>query len=478
MSHPVIGWEQETPIPNHPFTGFLEARQGRLYLEGLDLAQLLLGDRQDQGAGRTFSSPLEIVYLPLIRKKIRALQQAFADAIAEIGYPGQFIYTYPSKVNMAEEVVQTVARTGVNYEISTVMDVAIVRRLLETGSLTRRQKVLCNGFKPAGTGYADAIVQLQRDYGNIFPVVDDLSELPPLLESGLAFEVGLRQKSYGHHTNAAEMEAANSRFGMTTDDLWQAAERIAASENLTLTMYHAMVGSQIANGEDFVARLTPPIELYARLRRRHPGLNVFNFGGGVPAQMTLDFDFDYRAFARRLLDTLAQVCARFQVPPPDVMGEMGRYTVSEHGAHLFKVVEVKENRSTYPWYIINGSIMSSFPDTWALGEHFIVLPVTHLDQPFRRVQLGGITCDSDDIYPQHKSTAPLYLPVETRDLYVGFFSIGAYQEILGGIGGVKHCVVPEAEELIVDQNLDGTYRFRAVPGQDAARLLANLGFRL
>lgn len=478
MSHPIIGWEQETPIPNHPFTSFLSARQGRLYLEELDLAQLLLGNGQDQGAGRVFASPLEIVYLPLIRKKITALQQAFADAIAEIGYPGQFRYTYPSKVNMAEEVVRTVAHTGVDYEISTVMDSVIVRKLLESGSLTRQQKVLCNGFKPAGTTYANEIIQLQRDYGNIFPVIDDLSELPALLTSGLAFEVGLRQKSYGHHTNAAEMEAANSRFGMTNEDLWQAAEKIAASPNLTLKMYHAMVGSQIADGDDFVARLTPPIELYARLRQRYPSLSIFNFGGGVPAQMTLDFNFDYRAFARNLLATLAQVCASFQIPPPDVMGEMGRYTVSEHGAHLFKVIEVKENRSTYPWYIINGSIMSSFPDTWALGEHFIVLPITHLDQPFRRVQLGGLTCDSDDIYPQHKSVSPLYLPVETRDLYIGFFSIGAYQEVLGGIGGVKHCVVPEAEELIVDQNPNGTYQFRALPGQDATRLLANLGFRL
>ena len=75
--------------------------------------------------------------------------------------------------------------------------------------------------------------------------------------------------------------------------------------------------------------------------------------------------------------------------------------------------------------------MSSFPDSWALSEHFIVLPLTHLDKPFQQARLGGITCDSDDVYPPKKSRSPLYMPVDADGLYVGFFGIGAYQEMLG-----------------------------------------------
>ncbi|MCZ7673993.1 MAG: hypothetical protein M5U34_46115 [Chloroflexi bacterium] len=72
--------------------------------------------------------------------------------------------------------------------------------------------------------------------------------------------------------------------------------------------------------------------------------------------MTLDFDFDYHAFARLLLTTLKETCARYNVPEPDVMGDLGRYTTSEHGAHLFKIIITKENNSVLPWYIIDGSI--------------------------------------------------------------------------------------------------------------------------
>jgi arginine decarboxylase len=180
---------------------------------------------------------------------------------------------------------------------------------------------------------------------------------------------------------------------------------------------------------------------------------------------------------RQLLTTLQEVCDRYGVPVPDVMGEFGRYTTSEHGAHLFKIITVKENNSKLPWYIIDGSIMSSFPDSWALSEHFIVLPLNHLDTPFQQVQLGGITCDSDDVYPPKPSQSPLYLPIETDDLFIGFFSIGAYQEMLGGVRGSKHCVLPEAVELIVDEDADGNHIFEKIEGQTAADVLRNLGYK-
>lgn len=239
-----------------------------------------------------------------------------------------------------------------------------------------------------------------------------------------------------------------------------------------------MVGSQILSRDDFVNWLRPPMEIYARLRKQYDSLHIFNFGGGMPAPMTLDFSFDYHAFVCLLLSTMQEVCGRYEVPIPDIMGEFGRYTATEHGAHVFRVITNKDNRSGFPWYIIDGSIMSSFPDSWALGEHFIVLPLNNLDRPFQQVHLGGITCDSDDVYPPKSSRSPLYLPVETEELYLGFFGIGAYQEMLGGVRGSKHCVLPEANELLVERNSDGAYRFTVLAGQTSADVLRNLGYKI
>ncbi|MCA9934930.1 MAG: arginine decarboxylase [Ardenticatenaceae bacterium] len=480
MTHPIIGWEKETPVPeNYYFNAYLNARNGRLHFEDLDLAQLFLGDGPDQGLGRTLPSPLEIIYLPVIRHRIDQMRHIFADVIAEVGYDGRFHYTYASKANAAEEVIRTTLGAGTHHEMSSTVDIDIAQHMIRRGLLTPDRMIICNGFKPAGSDYAANILRLKRDHDQLIPVIEDLSEISPLLESGLSFDVGLRQKSYGHNTTEAEIEAANSRFGLNLEALWKAADYIAAAPNLNLVLYHYMVGSQITNGDEFLSYLKPGIELYARLRQHTPTLRIFDFGGGMPVPMTLNFEFDYYGFVRQLLTTMQDVCGRYNVPVPDIMGEFGRYTTSEHGAHLFKIITAKENQSKYPWYIMDGSIMSSFPDSWALSEHFIVLPLTNLDKPFQRVQLGGITCDSDDVYPPKPSHSPLYLPVDTDNLYIGFFSIGAYQEMLGGVRGSKHCVLPEANELIVDrEGENGRYKFQLLAGQSAGDVLRNLGYHI
>jgi arginine decarboxylase len=39
--------------------------------------------------------------------------------------------------------------------------------------------------------------------------------------------------------------------------------------------------------------------------------------------------------------------------------------------------------------------------------------------------------------------------------YIGFFHTGAYQESLGGYGGIQHCLVPAPKHVLIDRNEDG-----------------------
>ncbi len=476
---PEVGWEQETPVPNgYRFNSYLQARNGCLFLEEIDLIRLLDNEQPEYGPNHTLPSPLEIVYLPLIRRQIEQMNQIFANAISEVGYNGRFIYTYASKANAAEEVIRTTLGAGAHHEMSSTVDVDIARLMIERALLPPDRYIICNGFKAPGSQYAANILRLREVHEKVIPVIEDLMELNPLLTSGKVFDVGIRQKTYGPNLNEQEMESANSRFGLNLESVWKAADYIAAAPNLNLRLYHAMVGSQITDKKAFVDYLEPSIEVFARLRQRYPTIDIFDFGGGMPVPMTLDFQFDYHGFAGRLLTTIKKTCGRYGVPEPDIMGEFGRYTTAEHGAHLFKVITVKDNGSQLPWYLIDGSIMSSFPDTWCLGEHFICLPLNHMNGPFQQVQLGGITCDSDDVYPPKKSHSPLFMPVDADELYVGFFGIGAYQEMLGGVKGSKHCVLPEAYELLIDHEDGGPYQFQIIRGQSPADILQNLGYQV
>jgi arginine decarboxylase len=89
-------------------------------------------------------------------------------------------------------------------------------------------------------------------------------------------------------------------------------------------------------------------------------------------------------------------------------------------------------------YFVNFSVFQSLPDSWAINQLFPVLPLHRLnEQPTRRAVLADITCDSDGKIDRFidlrdvKRTLELH-PLRPNDpYYLGFFLVGAYQEILG-----------------------------------------------
>lgn len=87
---------------------------------------------------------------------------------------------------------------------------------------------------------------------------------------------------------------------------------------------------------------------------------------------------------------------------------------------------------------VNFSLFQSLPDIWGIDQIFPILPLTGLNNPpSRQVVLQDITCDSDgriDWYVESSGTeTTLSLPVhdDKEPLLLGFFLVGAYQEILG-----------------------------------------------
>jgi arginine decarboxylase len=89
-------------------------------------------------------------------------------------------------------------------------------------------------------------------------------------------------------------------------------------------------------------------------------------------------------------------------------------------------------------YFLNFSVFQSLPDSWAINQLFPVLPLHRLaEQPTRRAILADITCDSDGKIDRFcdlkdvKRTLELHPLRPNEPYYMGFFLVGAYQEILG-----------------------------------------------
>ena len=106
--------------------------------------------------------------------------------------------------------------------------------------------------------------------------------------------------------------------------------------------------------------------------------------------------------------------------------------------------------------MIDSSFMTTLPDIWGINQRYILLAINNWDKEYQRVFLGGLTCDSEDFYNAEAHSNAIYLPkIETGDTqYIGFFHTGAYQESLGGYGGIQHCLIPAPKHIIIDRDKD------------------------
>ncbi|SEQ52888.1 arginine decarboxylase [Solimonas aquatica] len=105
-------------------------------------------------------------------------------------------------------------------------------------------------------------------------------------------------------------------------------------------------------------------------------------------------------------------------------------------AHREAIDELREKLS--PKYFCNFSVFQSMPDAWAIEQVFPIMPIHRLqERPELRARLCDLTCDSDgrlDQYVDHEGLMPtlaLHRLREHEPYLLGFFMVGAYQEILG-----------------------------------------------
>ena len=387
---------------------FLQIRGGRvIFADALDLLALV----EQHGA------PLEISFCPLITRRIKEMHSYFAAARARSGYRGDFVYAYATKANFAEEVVRTAVISGANYETSSAFDVRIAHRLWQNGVLPPERLVLCNGSKERP--YLDAILQLrQAGFANVVPILDDPDEFEALAACAEPLLLGVRErKDPGDLAEGATY--GYDRFGMNPDELAALAARVAETPH-TIVLYHAMVGSQLEDRAFWAKEVLESLDGYARLLAHAPALSYFNFGGGMPTgAYSLEFRFDYTEFAEQLQRAVGEWCDGRGAQHPHLVGEFGRYSVADHGLHIFRVGKVKRGHpGNPPWYLLDGSIMVALPDILIVkGQHFITLPLNYLGSEAGPVVLGGRrTCDSDDFYPRGDTELmmPLVQPGDWR----------------------------------------------------------------
>ena len=134
-------------------------------------------------------------------------------------------------------------------------------------------------------------------------------------------------------------------------------------------------------------------------------------------------------------------------------------------------------------YICNFSVFQSLLDHWALDQLFPIAPLTRLEErPSVNAILVDITCDSDGKVSKfidledEKEYLPLHPLKKSEPYYLGFFLIGAYQDIMGD----NHNLfgrVNEAHVFLEADEDDGFYLEDTIQGDRIKDVLEGVQFK-
>jgi arginine decarboxylase len=420
-----------------------------------------------------YGTPLRITYLPKIGEQIKKCRKWFQKAMKKHNYEGNYTYFYCTKSSHFKFIIEEVLKNQVELETSSAYDLYIVKKLIAEKKITKQTKIICNGYK--SPLYTNLITELLNEGYQCTPILDNLSELENYDKVENPFNLAMRVAA----DEKPNFSFYTSRLGIRYSDIVDYyKDKIHENPKYKLKMLHFFINSGIKDTAYYWSELNRIIYKYCELKKLCPDLDTIDIGGGFPIQNNLHFDYDYEHIINEIVKTIKYVCDKNFVPTPHIFTEFGSFTVGESGCHIFSVTGEKLQNERELWYMIDGSFITHLPDTWGIGQKFLMLPINNWEEEAQKVNLGGMTCDSDDFYNSDAYTINIYLPkmTETKQ-YIGFFNTGAYQESLAGYGGTQHCLIPAPRHVLVDVNKKGEIVTKLFhQEQDSEQMLKNLGY--
>ncbi len=423
-----------------------------------------------------YGSPLKFTYLPKISENISRCKNWFSVAMEKYDYQGNYHYCYCTKSSHFKPVMNEALKNDIHIETSSAFDIDIIEKLKEKGKIKDTTYVICNGFKREQ--YIKNIGRLINEgHKNCIPIIDNYEEIELLSqEINEPYKVGIRIAS----EEEPKFEFYTSRLGIGYKNIVPFYKnQILDNNKVELKMLHFFINTGIRDNAYYWNELAKCLKVYIQLKKICPTLDSLNIGGGFPIKNSLAFDYDYQYIIDEIINQISITCKEADVPTPNIFTEFGSFTVGESGGAIYEVLYQKQQNDREKWNMIDSSFITTLPDTWAINKRFIMLPINRWNDEYERVLLGGLTCDSDDYYNSEQNMNAIYLPKFKKDkpLYIGFFNTGAYQETIGGFGGLQHCLIPSPKHILIDKDAEGNITTELFSEQQKAEdMLKILGY--
>lgn len=262
-------------------------------------------------------------------------------------------------------------------------------------------------------------------------VVDNVEELFAIDE--IAARYNIKQKimlritpGIDPHTYAAVATGkVDSKFGsaIETGQAKEITSLALTFENLELCGFHCHVGSQIFDGEVYLATSKVMLRFIADMERELGFIcSDLDIGGGlgvryIESQPVLDIKKTILTVA----DEMKKEAARLGISLPRISLEPGRSIVADAGLTLYTVGTVKRIPGYKTYVSVDGG-MTDNPRFALYGSPYTILPVFDADSDRESCSIVGRCCESGDIL-QEKVSMPIDI---ARGDLLACLTTGAY----------------------------------------------------
>ena len=287
----------------------------------------------------------------LLSDRVKQLNEAFARAISQSEYQGDFRAVFPIKVNQQHHVVSEIARFGDPYGHG--LEAGSKAELLIAMSTKRSKEslIICNGYKDEE--FVDLGLQATCIGFKCFFVLETPHELRLILERakhwGIKPLIGVRLKlSTTVDGHWAGDSGDRSLFGLSTRQLIEVVDHLRESNQLDcLQLLHFHLGSQIPNIRNIRDGLREACRFYIDLVKEGAALRYLDLGGGL----AVDYDgsssieahsrnYDLDEYCVDIVETVMASLDPHDVAHPTLVTESGRWTVAPMSVLLFNVLSV------------------------------------------------------------------------------------------------------------------------------------------
>ena len=299
---------------------------------------------------RGLDAPVLLRFNGIIKDRLKVLHDAFASAINEHNYGGNYACVYPIKVNQQREVVEKVVEYG--RELGFGLEAGSKPELLAVVAMTdAKTPIICNGFKDQE--FIEMALLAQKVGRHVIPVVEKYTELEMILKCaekiGVRPAIGMRVKLAARGAGRWQSSGGyRSKFGLRVNEILTGLDELKSrGMEDCLHLLHFHLGSQITNIRQVKSALNEATRVYSDLVHRGAGLKYLDVGGGLGvdydgSQTNFESSMNYtiEEYARDVVYHIQSVCDDAGVPHPNIISESGRAISAFHSVLIFGVLGV------------------------------------------------------------------------------------------------------------------------------------------